>query len=293
MQGSITYENDSIYLEEIGPGHTSVRYKLREILFSKQTPFQLIEVVDTYDYGRMLVLDGCVNVCERDEANYHEMIAHIPALLHPQPESVLIIGGGDGGTVRELLKHEGIRRIDLVEIDAAVTECCKEFFPGVAAGFNDPRVHVFNEDGIAFAERSPSSEYSLVIIDSSDPVGPAEGLFTEAFYRSCHRILDDKGIVVAQSESPYVYPAILKQVYTLFGKMYAEVYPYRISVPTYPSGQIYIMIGLKDAAVTEDFEKSRVLNFFSNYGDTLKYITPDVVTDKYFLPGDVKGLLQK
>ncbi len=291
MQGSITYEKDSLYLEEIGPGHTSVRYKLKEILFSKQTPFQLIEVVDSYDYGRMLVLDGCVNVCERDEANYHEMIAHIPVLLHPQPESVLVIGGGDGGTVRELLKHEGIRRIDLVEIDAAVTECCKDFFPEIAAGFNDPRVHVFNEDGIAFAERSPSSEYSLVIIDSSDPVGPAEGLFTEAFYRSCHRILDDTGIVVAQSESPYVYPDILKQVYTLFGNMYAEVNPYRISVPTYPSGQIYIMIGLKDAAVREDFEKARVLNFFSNYGDTLKYITPDVFTGKYFLPGDVKGLL--
>ena len=293
MQGSIKYEKDTLYLEEIGPGHTSVRYKLKGILFSKQTPFQLIEVVDSYDYGRMLVLDGCVNVCDRDEANYHETIAHIPALLHPQPKSVLVIGGGDGGTVRELLKHEGIRRIDLVEIDAAVTKCCKEFFPGVAAGFDDPRVHVFNEDGIAFAERSPSSEYSLVIIDSSDPVGPAEGLFTEAFYRSCHRILDDKGIVVAQSESPYVYPDILKQVYTLFGKMYAEVNPYRISVPTYPSGQIYIMIGLKDAAVREDFEKPRILNFFSTYRDTLKYITPDVLKGIYYLSGDVRSLLEK
>lgn len=292
MQGSITYEKDSLYLEEIGPGHTSVRYKLKEILFSEQTPFQSIEVVDSYDYGRMLVLDGCVNVCERDEANYHEMIAHIPVLLHPQPESVLVIGGGDGGTVRELLKHDGIRRIDLVEIDAAVTESCKEFFPEVAAGFNDPRVHVFNEDGIAFAERSPSSEYSLAIIDSSDPVGPAEGLFTEAFYRSCHRILDNKGIVVAQSESPYVYPDILKQVYTLFGKMYAEVYPYRISVPTYPSGQIYIMMGLKNITIREALKKSSIQKFFSNYKHSLKYLTPDVFKGVFSLPGDVRNLLE-
>lgn len=293
MQGSIRYEGGSIYLEEVGPEHTIVRYELKKLLYSRQTPYQRVEIADSYDYGRMLILDGCVNVSERDEANYHEMIAHVPALLYPHPESVLVVGGGDGGTVRELLKHDGMRRIDVVEIDAEVVAACKRFFPSLASSFDDPRVHVYNEDGTEFVQRAQSSKYSVVIVDSSDPIGPAEGLFTRDFYQSCHRILDDNGIVVAQSESPYVYPGILKQVYDLFNEIFNAVYPYHISVPTYPSGQIYMMMGLKGLVSTNPFVDSRTQDFFSQHKDGLKYLTPDILKGVFHLPGDVSKILRQ
>ncbi len=291
MRGSIRYEGESVYIEEVGPEHTTVRYELKKVLHSRQTPYQRVEVADSYDYGRMLILDGCVNVCERDEANYHEMIAHVPSLMHPHPASVLVVGGGDGGTVRELLKHDCIRRIDLAEIDAEVIAACKRYFPSLASSFDDPRVHVYNEDGVAFVQRAHPSKYSMIIIDSSDPVGPAEGLFTREFYQFCHRILDDNGIVVAQSESPYVYPGVLKQVYDLFKEIFAEVYPYHISVPTYPSGQIYMMMGMKRAVQTEPFTDSRTQNIFSTYGDRLHYLTHDILKGIFYLSGDVKKIL--
>ncbi len=291
MQGAIKYEGGSIYLEEVGPEHTTVRYKLKELLYSKRSPYQLVEIADSYDYGRMLILDGCVNVCECDEANYHEMIVHIPVLLHPGPVNALVIGGGDGGTVRELLKHDRIRRIDLVEIDAEVIDSCKRYFPSLASSLDDPRVHVYTEDGVAFVHKAQSSQYSIVIVDSSDPVGPAEGLFTLEFYQSCHRLSDDYGIVVAQSESPYVYPEILKQIHTLFCRIFSTVLPYRIPMPTYPSGQIYMMMGTKQEVLSLTNDASRVREFLLRNDSSLRYLNEQILNSAFAISGDLKRLL--
>jgi spermidine synthase len=291
MQGSIRREGGSFYLEESGPDHTTVRYKLKEILYSKQSPFQLVEIADSHDYGRMLILDGCVNVCERDEANYHEMMAHLPALLHPEPSSILVIGGGDGGIVRELLKHPTIERIEVVEIDAEVIDSCKRFLPSLASGFNDSRVQVYTEDGVAYVREAPSSRYSIVIIDSSDPKGPAVGLFTNEFYQSCKRIIDRYGIVVAQSESPYVYPDILKLVHTQFCRIFATVLPCHVPMPTYPSGQIYLMMGTNQAMISLSTEGNRVREFLVKNQTTLRYLNEQVFNAAFSISNDVKQLL--
>ncbi len=293
MQGSIKYVDGKIYLEEVGQECTSVRYQLKEVLHSKQSPYQLVEIADSYDYGRMLILDGCVNVCERDEANYHEMIAHIPALLHPKPQSVLVIGGGDGGTVRELLKHDSVHSIDVVEIDEEVINSCKKYFPDLASGFNDSRVQLHCEDGVAFVQRARMSQYSVVIVDSSDPIGPAEGLFTKEFYEACRRVLDDNGIIIAQSESPYVYPNVLRQICTIFSDIFPVAVPYRIVMPTYPSGQIYMMMGTMDKHMTKSFENSRTDNFFAIHSDSLHYLTPDMLKSAFNIPGDMIRLLER
>jgi len=293
MQGSIKYDDGKVFLEEVGPKHTSVRYELKEVLHSKRSPYQLVEIADSIDYGRMLILDGCVNVCERDESNYHEMIAHVPALLHPNPESVLVIGGGDGGTVRELLKHDTIRHIDVVEIDKEVVTSCRKYFPYLAASLDDKRVVLHCKDGVEFVRRSRSSRYSLVIVDSSDPIGPAEGLFTREFYEACRAILDENGIVVAQSESPYVYPEVLQQVYSLFSEIFSMALPYRIVMPTYPSGQIYMMMGLMNVQSMTDRNSSRLRNFFNSHTQYLSYVTPHLFESALNLPGDVLRLLKK
>jgi len=293
MQGSIKRIGGKIYLEEIGPEHTSVRYQLKELLHSRKTPYQLVEIAESYDYGRMLILDGCVNVCERDEANYHEMIVHIPALLHPNPEDVLVIGGGDGGTVRELLKHDSIRFIEVVEIDEEVITSCKKYFPGLASAFDDPRVTLRCDDGVEFVKRLPDNSYSLIIVDSSDPIGPAEGLFSRNFYGACRRILNNNGLVVAQSESPYIFPSVLRQVYTLFSELFSSAVPYRINMPTYPSGQIYMMMGLMNSNILTDRDTSRITEFFESHNNDLHYLTPQLFETALNLPGDVIQLLQR
>lgn len=292
MHGFIKYEGDSIYLEEVGPQHTKIRYELKEILHTKRSAFQLVEVVESYDYGRMLVLDGNVNVCEKDEAVYHEMIAHIPALLHPHPEVALVVGGGDGGTVRELLRHPQIERIDVVEIDAEVIEASQKYFPSLAESFQNPRVRLFCDDGKAFVGNVQAHTYDIIIIDSSDPVGPAEGLFTREFYETCSRILSDTGIVVAQSESPYVFPNVLKNVYQLFAELFKSVLPYRIVVPTFPSGQLYFMLGATKEVRDISFSNSRIDRFFRECGNQMKFLSRDLLAGVFAVPPEVLRMLR-
>jgi spermidine synthase len=292
MQGAIRKDGTSLYLEEVGPEHSITRMRLKKLIHRSRSPFQQIEVAESYDYGRLLVLDGCVNVAERDEANYHEMIAHIPTLLHPDPQRVLVIGGGDGGTVRELIRHPSIRHIDLVEIDREVIAVSKKYFPGLAGSFHDPRVHVHYEDGVAFTGSAVSGDYSLVIVDSSDPDGPGKGLFTRTFCESCRRCLSEDGILVAQSESPYIFPEILRETYNLFADLFPHVYPYRTMVPSYPSGQIYFMLGgKKDDPQNVDLPM-RTGNFFSVHGSSLSYLNPRVLSTVFTLPEDCRRVLR-
>jgi spermidine synthase len=292
MQGTIRKDGTFLYLEEVGPEHSITRTRLKKLIHRSKSPFQRIEVAESYDHGRLLILDGCINVAERDEANYHEMIAHIPALLHPDPQRVLVIGGGDGGTVRELIRHPSIRHIDLVEIDREVVAVSQQYFPGLAGGFNDPRVHVHYEDGVAFTGAAGSGDYSLVIVDSSDPDGPAKGLFTRTFYESCRRCLTDNGILVAQAESPYIFPEILREIFNLFAELFPYVYPYRTMVPSYPSGQIYFMLGGKKDDPRRVDTSTRTDSFFSIQSSSLSYLNPRVLSTVFALPEDCRRVLR-
>lgn len=192
---------------------TGLTVGVNKVLFSEQTPYQKVEVFETDTWGNLMTIDGMVMLSEKDEFVYHEMLAHVAMFAHPNPEKVLIIGGGDGGTAREVLRHPSVKKVDMVEIDEAVVRASKEFLPNVGA-WGDPRLNVLFEDGIAFV-KAADAEYDVVIIDGSDPVGPAEGLFEKDFFEYCYFALKDEGILTGQTESPWVqdYHSSIKQVF--------------------------------------------------------------------------------
>jgi spermidine synthase len=206
-------------------------------LCSEQSPFQLIEIFESKEFGRFLALDGFMMCAEKDEFIYHEMMTHVPMAVNPSIERVLVIGGGDGGVVRELCRYDGIMHIDLVEIDRRVVELCEEYLPSIACKLRDPRVTIHYQDGMRFV-RSRENAYDLIIVDSTDPFGPGEGLFTREFYGHCHTALREDGILVNQNESPfYEEDAMAMQ---RAHKRIAATFPvcrlYQAHIPSYPSG---------------------------------------------------------
>ena len=206
-------------------------------LYSGQSEFQRIDVFQSPELGRFLVLDGFIMLTEKDEFIYHEMIVHVPMAVHPNVKKVLVIGAGDGGAVRELTAYPEIRHIDLVEIDEEVIRVCREFLPGTACRLDDERVHIHYEDGLKFV-RSREDEYDLIIVDSTDPFGPGEGLFTKEFYGNCYKALKEDGIMVNQHESPFYEEDATACMRA--HKRIVESFPvsrvYQAHIPTYPSG---------------------------------------------------------
>jgi spermidine synthase len=206
--------------------------RIKQVLLSEKTPFQRIEVLNTDQFGRILVLDGAINLGEKDEFIYHEMLAHIPLFVHPDPETLLVIGGGDGGVVREALKHK-IDRIDLVEIDRRVVEVSQQFFPDVSCGLKDPRVQIHIEDGARFVA-DVEDVYDVIVVDSTDPIGVGAVLYGEPFYRHLYRALRHDGIVATQSESPFFDQDIVKDLYPKLRNVFPVVRTYLAPVPFYP-----------------------------------------------------------
>jgi spermidine synthase len=212
-----------------------ITLKVTGTLFSGQSDFQKVDIVETEAFGRMMLLDGLVMVTERDEFVYHEMISHIPLLSHPKPESVLVIGGGDGGTIREVLKHPSVKRAVLCEIDGMVIEAAKQYLPTMSSQLSDPRVEIQVADGVAYIAQQKQA-FDIILIDSTDPLGPGEGLFTEAFYNNVKAALKPGGLVVAQSESPIANQPEIQKMYRLLHKVFPVVKPYVGPIPTYPGG---------------------------------------------------------
>ncbi|MDK9701005.1 MAG: polyamine aminopropyltransferase [bacterium] len=211
-------------------------FAVEERFVDQQSKFQRIELMRTKSHGVMLALDGLVQLTERDEYVYHEMISHVPLLVHPSPKKVLIIGGGDGGTAREVARHPEVEHVDMCEIDGSVVELCTVYFPTTAIGMKDPKVHVTVGDGIDWVRQTPNETYDVVIIDSSDPVGPGVGLFNSAFYSQVKRILRPGGVVVAQGESPLYQAEAVKALRNAMREVFPITATYLASIPTYPSG---------------------------------------------------------
>lgn len=206
-------------------------------LYSETSEFQRIDIFESPEFGRFLAIDGYMMLTEKDEFIYHEMITHVAMCVHPHPRDVLVIGGGDGGTARELLRYASVRSLDLVEIDEKVVEASRRFLPQTAACLDDPRVHFYFEDGLRFI-RKPKDAYDVIIVDSTDPFGPGEGLFTKEFYGNCNKALREDGIMVNQHESPF-YEADAYAMQRAH-KRIVESFPisrvYQAHIPTYPSG---------------------------------------------------------
>lgn len=206
-------------------------------LASERSAFQKLEVYETTSMGRMLVLDDVIQCTEFDEQSYHEMICHVPLFSHPNPKKVLIIGGGDGGSVRECLKHKSVEEVHLCEIDQRVVDLCFEHIPSMAGKVRDPRVHCHYEDGAAWAKNHPGT-YDVIIVDSSDPIGPAEVLFQFPFYESCRNALTDNGILATQAENFLLHAKIIKELLSFGKKLFPIARYYYTQVPTYPGGMI-------------------------------------------------------
>lgn len=226
----------SEFYKEITPAGFGIAIKQKEVLFSEQSKFQKVEIIDSEStLGKFLTLDGLMMCTEGDEFYYHEMISHIPMMTHPAPKSVLVIGGGDGGTVREVLKHNTVEKVVLCEIDGMVIDACKKYLPTISCELENPKVEIKVEDAIEFI-KNKKDEYDIILIDSTDPMGPGEGLFTEEFYTNVKNSLKKGGILAAQSESPVVNTEEIQKMYKLLKKVFPICSTYTSNIPTYPGG---------------------------------------------------------
>jgi spermidine synthase len=216
--------------------NVEIRYSIRSVLYEDNSEFQHTLIVDSDKYGRMLLLDGIVQTTEKDEFIYHEMMVHVPMLSHPDPERVLIIGGGDGGILREVLRYESVTVATMVEIDPGVVELCKKYLPTINNGaFEDSRTNLIISDGAAFVEEA-DDKFDLIIVDSCDPVGPATVLFSKAFYSNIHKRLDKEGIMVCQTGSLHMQVNEQVETHALLSDIYGYAAPYVFAVPTYIGG---------------------------------------------------------
>jgi len=218
--------------------------KIKRTLHTEQTEFQKLDMVETEEFGNMLILDGMVMTTQKDEFVYHEMVAHVPLFTHPSPENVLVVGGGDGGVIREVLKHPSVKKATLVEIDGKVIEYSKKYLPEIAGELDNPRVEVKVDDGFLHIAQS-ENEYDVIMVDSTEPVGPAVNLFTKGFYAGISKALKEDGIFVAQTDNPWFTPELITNVF----KDVSEIFPitrlYIANIPTYPSGLWTFTIGSK------------------------------------------------
>ncbi len=273
------------FLEKHTP-YSGLSLAVRERLLDERSEFQHIEVFDTVEYGRMLLLDGCVMLTDRDEFIYHEMIVHPALSLHDAPARVLVIGGGDGGSVREALRHAAVEEITLVEIDPAVIAASRRFFPALSAGLDDPRVTVQCRDGFDFLDGHPGS-FDVILVDSIDPVGEAAKLFTSAFYGKVKAKLRPGGIGVFQTESPYFNGDVLGRVRARLAPHFRHVAPYLAYIPTYPSG-MWSFTFASDAVDPLQATPREEPPFPGG----LRYFTPAIRQAAFVLPGFVQALLE-
>jgi len=270
---TITAKNRlGLWVQEDHRDFLQMRYRVSRTLYSEESEFQQIDIVDTPGFGRMLFNDGLAMISERDEFVYHEMIAHVPMFVRPETRRVLVIGGGDGGSVRELLRHTGVEYVRLVEIDPKVIEGCREHIPSTSAALDDPRVEVVIEDGVAYVART-EDRYDLVLVDSTDPIGPATPLFGSEFYSNVKRLLTDEGVVVSQAESPFYEPEAQSSLLKVLGGLFARVQLYNYSNLTYPGGLWSFSFAAKgDCCPVGDFDPQRV----EASGLSFRYYNADV-----------------
>ncbi|AKN32499.1 spermidine synthase [Clostridium carboxidivorans P7] len=233
-----------MWLKEGQIENAAMTYKIKETLVRKKTEYQDLAIVDTYSFGRMLLLDGIVQTTIKDEYVYHEMIAHIPLFTHPNPKKVLVVGGGDGGAIREVLKHPSVEKAVLCEIDKEVINECKRFLPEISCALDDARCEIFVGDGIKYVHEH-KNEFDVIIVDSTDPFGAAEGLFGGSFYKEIYDCLTEDGIFIAQTETPFYLPEVVKRVYNDANAVFPITKLFMAGIPTYPSGFWSFTVGSK------------------------------------------------
>ena len=258
-------------------------------LHSETSDYQEIAVFESKTFGRFLTLDGVMMLTERDEFIYHEMIVHVPMAVHPNPKRVLVIGAGDGGVARELCRYPALEQIDIVEIDSRVVEVCREYLPQTACGFDDPRVHLHFADGLKYIRRLENA-YDIILVDSTDPTGPGEVLFTREFYGNCYKVLTEQGILVNQHENPF-YPHDAQTVSAAHRRI-LDSFPlsrvYQAHIPTYPSGHWLFGFASKGLHPVRDLDADR----WKAHNISTRYYNTNLHRGAFALPSYVEDLLK-
>ncbi|HYW34931.1 MAG TPA: polyamine aminopropyltransferase [Balneolaceae bacterium] len=277
--------------DEYYHGRTGLTVGVEEVLFSGQSPYQKVEVFETDAWGRLMTIDGMVMLSEKDEFVYHEMLSHVPLFTHPEPRRVLIIGGGDGGTAREVLHHPGVQLVDMVEIDEMVVKVAKEFLPGVGE-WENPKLTVHFKDGTEFV-KNIDTPYDVILVDGSDPVGPAKGLFQDNFLRACSEALTENGVLAAQTESPWIekYNSAIADFYHSIEEFFSVSKMYLAYIPLYPAGMWSFILGSKGACPLDKASLKRVENGLQQFGSLLKYYNADVHKSCFALPNFVSDII--
>ncbi len=279
-----------LWFSEYNTENMKISFRVRQQLFSQQSDFQHIQVLDSYEFGRVLVMDGFIMMTEKDEFIYHEMISHVPMAVHPALRKILVIGGGDGGVLRELCRYPGVEEITLVEIDPMAVEVSRRFLPTVSLSFDDPRVTIVHEDGLRYVRRY-QGVFDLILVDSTDPFGPGESLFTREFYSNCRHALKEDGILVNQHEGPYFKndaeeaAAIYKKTSALFPV--AAVY--QAHIPTYPAGHWLFGFMSNHYHPLRDLDPGR----WESLGIETRYYNTDLHKGAFALPTYVRRLLEE
>lgn len=278
---------DLWFTENHSPG---VRFsiKINRHLVSEKSEFQRIDILESEELGRILVLDGFLMLTEKDEYIYHEMITHVPMAVNPNIKRILVIGGGDGGAVRELCRFKSVEHIDLVEIDKQVVELCRKYLPQTACSLSDSRVDIHYEDGLKFV-RGAENEYDLIIVDSTDPFGPGEGLFTKEFYGNCYKALKEDGILVNQHESTFYdeYAAAMKRAHSRIKAFFPIALVYQAHIPTYPSGHWLFGFASKKYHPVDD----QHVDWWLEQGLRTRYYNQYVHSGCFALPNNVRDTL--
>lgn len=281
--------NLELWYTENQTDNVNFSMKVKNHLYSAESDFQKIDIIDTYEFGRVLVIDNWTMVTEKDEFIYHEMITHVALATNPNIKNVLVIGAGDGGTVRELTRYNNIINIDMVEIDKLVVDASIEHLPFTSCKLNDPRVNLYFEDGIKFV-KGKENLYDLIIVDSTDPIGPGEGLFTNEFYTDCYNSLTEKGILINQCESPY-YPNNAYEMKRSYGKLnnlFNICKAYQYHMPTYPSGHMIFCFASKALDPIKDLNSE----IWNSLGLVTKYYNTEIHKGAFALPNYVLQMLR-
>ncbi|KAK7450502.1 hypothetical protein BaRGS_00039933 [Batillaria attramentaria] len=268
-------------LSELWPGQ-SMSLQVEEVLFNEKSKYQNVLVFKSKTYGNVLVLDGVIQCTERDEFSYQEMIAHLPLCCHPSPRRVLVIGGGDGGVAREVLKHKQVEKVDMCEIDEMVIEASKKYLPKMACSFENPRLSLHIQDGFDFMSKHEGT-YDVIITDSSDPIGPASSLFEKKYYELMKKALKPGGIVCSQGECAWLHLDLIRNMQEFCRTLFPTVSYAYTTIPTYPSGQIGFILcslspDLKFEKPVRELTSSQIEDF------QLRYYNPHIHRAAFCLP---------
>lgn len=280
--------SSNLWIEHLVNGLSGLSIKAKHTVFCDSSPFQKIEIFDTYNYGLVMCLGGSIVMTERDSFIYHEMFVHPSMLMHPAPESVCVIGGGDGGCLREILKHTSVKKVTIVEIDNMVTETVKKFYPGLEESFSDPRVTMVFDDGYHYLSRN-DEKFDVIIVDSYDPAGPVQSLETDDFYSIVSKRCGENGIVVFQTDTPVIRKEYTRMVMSGVSPQFTSCKPYICPVASFPDSLCSFLLCTNTEQLLENFNDTR----FSEIAGLCEYYNEEMHKGLFLLPQYIKNIYKQ